>query len=94
MSDRSSAVLSYLETLSHDELIELLHSFATTHEDIRLAIEGKSGVNNTKTRNDTAVEHSRQISQTVPESVTADVYVYHPSHVLVTRNSTAQEKIN
>ena len=94
MSDRSSAVLSYLETLYHDELIELLHSFATTHEDIRLTIEGKSGVNNTKTRNDTAVEHSRQISQTVPESVTADVYVYHPSHVLVTRNSTAQEKIN
>lgn len=41
MSDRSSAVLSYLETLSHDELIELLHSFATTHEDIRLALEEK-----------------------------------------------------
>jgi len=66
----SPAVLSYLETLSHNALIKLIYYFAVTHEDIRLTIEGKSGVNNTKTRNDTAVEHSRQISQTVPEPMT------------------------
>jgi len=48
MSDRSSAVLSYLETLSHDELIELLHSFATTHEDIRLVLEEKVAEESTK----------------------------------------------
>lgn len=93
MSDRSSAVLSYLETLSHDELIELLHSFATTHEDIRLAIEGKVAEESTKNKDAAAVEYNLQImTQTMTESVTADVY--HPWHVLVTRNSTAQEKIN
>ena len=93
MSDRSSAVLSYLGTLSHDELIELLHSFATTHEDIRLALEEKVAEESTKNKDAAAVEYNLQImAQTMPESVTADVY--HPSHVLVTRNSTAQEKIN
>ena len=35
MSEVSSAVVPYLETLSHNELIKLLHSFAITHEDIR-----------------------------------------------------------
>ena len=93
MSDRSSAVLSYLETLSHDELIELLHSFATTHEDIRLVLEEKVAEESTKNKDAAAVEYNLQImAQTMSESVTADVY--HPSHVLVTQNSTAQEKIN
>ena len=93
MSDRSSAVLSYLETLSHDELIELLHSFATTHEDIRLVLEEKVAEESTKNKDAAAVEYNLQImAQTMSESVTADVY--QPSHVLVTRNSTAQEKIN
>ena len=93
MSDRSSAVLSYLETLSHDELIELLHSFATTHEDIRLVLEEKVAEESTKNKDAAAVEYNLQImAQTMPKSVTTDVY--HPSHVLVTRNSTAQEKIN
>jgi len=93
MSDRSSAVLSYLETLSHDELIELLHSFATTHEDIRLALEEKVAEESTKNKDAAAVEYNLQImAQTMPKSVTTDVY--YPSHVLVTRNSAAQEKIN
>lgn len=93
MSDRSPAVLSYLETLSHDELIELLHSFATTHEDIRLVLEEKVAEESTKNKDAAAVEYNLQImAQTMTESVTADVY--HPWHVLVTRNSTAQEKIN
>ncbi|UTC57719.1 hypothetical protein ABK01_05220 [Treponema sp. OMZ 305] len=93
MSDRSSAVLSYLETLSHNELIELLHSFAITYEDIRLALEEKVAEESTKNKDAVAVEYNLQIiAQTMPESATADVY--HPSHVLVTRNSTAQEKIN
>lgn len=93
MSDISAAVLSYLETLSHNELIELLHSFAITHEDIRLALEEKVAEESTKNKDAAAVEYNLQImAQTMPESVTADAY--HPSHVLVTRNSTAQEKIN
>jgi hypothetical protein len=47
----------------------------------------------TKNKDAAAVEYNLQImAQTMSESVTADVY--HPSHVLVTRNSTAQEKIN
>ena len=93
MSDRSSAVLSYLETLSHDELIELLHSFATTHADIRLVLEEKVAEESTKNKDAAAVEYNLQImAQTMPKSVTTDVY--YPSHVLVTRNSAAQEKIN
>ena len=93
MHDISSAVLSYLEALSHNELITLLQSFATTHEDICLAIEEKVAEESTKNKDAAAVEYNLQImAQTMPESVTADVY--HPSHILVTRNSTAQEKIN
>ena len=93
MHDISSAVLSYLEALSHNELITLLQSFATTHEDIRLAIEEKVAEESTKNKDVAAVEYNLQImAQTMPESVTADVY--HPSHILVTWNSTAREKIN
>ena len=93
MPDISPAALSYLEALSHNELITLLQSFATTHEDIRLALEEKVAEESTKNKDAAAVEYNLQImAQTMPESVTADVY--HPSHILVTRNSTTQEKIN
>lgn len=41
MSDISSAVLAYLETLSREKLIELINYFAATHEDIRCTLEKK-----------------------------------------------------
>ena len=49
MSDISTAVLSYLETLSRKDLIELIHSFANAYEDIRFTLEEKSGMENAKT---------------------------------------------
>ena len=62
MHDISSAVLSYLEALSHNELITLLQSFATTHEDIRLAIEEKVAEESTKNKDVAAVEYNRCLS--------------------------------
>lgn len=52
MPDISTAVLSYLETLSCKDLIELIHSFMLTHEDIRLALEEKNSIENAKNKND------------------------------------------
>ena len=76
MTDISTVILSYLETLSHEELIGLIRSFAMTHEDIRLCLEEKR----------TAVIAKGEVS------TAADTFT--PSHSLVNRNSTAQEKIN
>ena len=42
MADISTVTLSYLKTLSHEELIGLIRSFAMVHEDIRLYLEEKS----------------------------------------------------
>ena len=80
MSDISPVVLSYLKTLSRKDLIELIHSFMLTHEDIRLAIEEKAAVQATKNENEAAAD-KQQIPQTA-------------ANALVNRNSTAQEKIN
>ena len=54
MPDIPAVVLSYLETLSRKDLIELMHSFVLTHEDIRLSIEEKSDMENVKNKNDVA----------------------------------------
>ena len=48
MSDISTAVLSYLETLSRKDLIELIHSFANAHEDIRVTLEEKAAIQTPK----------------------------------------------
>lgn len=48
MPDIPAVVLSYLETLSRKDLIELMHSFVLTHEDIRLSLEEKSDMENVK----------------------------------------------
>lgn len=80
MSDISPVVLSYLKTLSHEELIALIHSFANAHEDIRFTLEEKAAVQTTKNENETAAD-KQQIPQTA-------------ANALVNRNSTPQEKIN
>ena len=63
MSDISTAILSYLETLSRKDLIELIHSFVLTHEDIQLALKEKSGMENAKNKNDAVTAYSLQIPQ-------------------------------
>ena len=63
MSDISPVVLSYLKTLSHEELIALIHSFANAHEDIRFTLEEKSGMENAKNKNEAAAAYSLQIPQ-------------------------------
>ncbi len=80
MSDISPVVLSYLKTLSHEELIALIHSFANAHEDIRFTLEEKAAVQTTKNENETAAD-KQQIPQTA-------------ANALVNRNNTPQEKIN
>ncbi|UTD13749.1 DEAD/DEAH box helicase family protein [Treponema denticola] len=80
MPDISPVVLSYLKTLSHEELIALIHSFANAHEDIRFTLEEKAAVQTTKNKNEAAAD-KQQILQTA-------------ANALVNRNSTAQEKIN
>lgn len=65
MPDISAAVLSYLETLSRKDLIELIHSFVLTHEDIRLALEEKSGMENTKNKNDAVTVYGLQFGNYV-----------------------------
>ena len=80
MPDISPVVLSYLKTLSHEELIALIHSFANAHEDIRFTLEEKAAVQTTKNENEAAAD-KQQIPQTA-------------ANALVNRNSTAQEKIN
>ena len=91
MSDISAAVLSYLETLSREELIELIHSFVLTHEDIRLAFEEKSGAENVKEQDETASAHSPQMPQ---KAFTANADTLPLPHAPVNRNSAPQEKIN
>jgi len=85
MSDISSAVLSYLETLSREKLIELINYFAATHEDIRCILEEKAGAVSTK------AEPADIFAQSPPELPAADISTTS-SQVLVTRNSTPQEK--
>lgn len=63
MPDISAAVLSYLETLSREELIELIYSFVLTHEDIRLAFEEKVAVQTTKNENEAITVYGLQILQ-------------------------------
>ncbi|MFC2386745.1 DEAD/DEAH box helicase family protein, partial [Treponema socranskii] len=87
MSDISSAVLSYLETLSREKLIELINYFAATHEDIRCTLEKKAGAVSTK------AEPADIFAQSPPELPEADISTTS-SQVLVTRNSTPQEKID
>lgn len=87
MSDISSAVLSYLETLSREKLIELINYFAATHEDIRCILEEKAGAVSTK------AEPADIFAQSPPELPKADISTTS-SQVLVTRNSTPQEKID
>ncbi len=87
MSDISSAVLSYLETLSRERLIELINYFAATHEDIRCTLEEKAGAVSTK------AEPADIFAQSPPELPEADISTTS-SQVLVTRNSTPQEKID
>ena len=87
MSDISSAVLSYLETLSRKKLIELINYFAATHEDIRCTLEKKAGAVSTK------AEPADIFAQSPPELPEADISTTS-SQVLVTRNSTPQEKID
>ena len=59
MSDISPVVLSYLKTLSHEELIALIHSFANAHEDIRFTLEEKAAVQTTKNENETAADSGK-----------------------------------
>ena len=80
MPDISPVVLSYLKTLSHEELIALIHSFANAHEDIRFTLEEKAAVQTTKNENETAAD-----KQQIPKTA---------ANALVNRNSTPQEKIN
>ena len=87
MSDISSAVLSYLETLSRERLIELINYFAATHEDIRCTLEEKAGAVSTK------AEPADIFAQSPPELPAADISITS-SQTLVTRNSTPQEKID
>ena len=65
MSDISPVVLSYLETLSHEELIALIHSFANAHEDIRFTLEEKSGMENAKNKNDAVTVYGLQFGNCV-----------------------------
>ena len=105
MADISTVILSYLETLSHEELIGLIRSFAMTHEDVLLHLEEKSTAVIAKREVSATVAQKQQMPQTLPtmdaqntlelsssESAAADTFT--PSHPLVNRNSTAQEKIN
>ena len=87
MSDISSAVLSYLETLSREKLIELINYFAATHEDIRFTLEKKAGAVSTK------AEPVDIFAQSPPELAAADIPTTS-SQSLVTRNSTPQQKID
>ena len=87
MSDISSAVLSYLETLSREKLIELINYFAATHEDIRCILEEKAGAVSTK------AEPADIFAQSPPELPAADISITS-SQTLVTRNSTPQGKID
>lgn len=94
MHDISSPVLSYLETLSREKLIELINSFAMTNEDIRLTLEEK------------AAADKQQIPQTVPAIKAQNIFVQSPlripavdtsaasSQSFINRNSTPQEKID
>ena len=66
MSDISPVVLSYLKTLSHEELIALIHSFANAHEDIRFTLEEKSGMENAKNKNETVAAYGLQIAIRFP----------------------------
>ena len=105
MTDISTVILSYLETLSHEELIGLIRSFAMTHEDVLLHLEEKSTAVIAKREVSATVAQKQQMPQTLPtmdaqntlelsssESAAADAFT--PSHPLVNRNSMAQEKIN
>ena len=105
MADISTVILSYLETLSHEELIGLIRSFAMTHEDVLLHLEEKSTAVIAKREVSATVAQKQQMPQTLPtmdaqntlelsssESAAADAFT--PSHPLVNRSSTAQEKIN
>ena len=65
MPDISTAVLSYLETLSCKDLIELIHSFMLTHEDIRLALEEKNSIENAKNKNDAVTVYGLQFGNCV-----------------------------
>lgn len=65
MPDISTAVLSYLETLSCKDLIELIHSFMLTHEDIRLALEEKNSIENAKNKNDAVTVYGLQFGNRV-----------------------------
>ena len=91
MPDISAAVLSYLETLSREELIELIHFFVLTHEDIRLALQEKSGARNVKEQDEAASAHSPQMPQ---KAFTANADMLPLPHAPVNRNSAPQEKIN
>ena len=91
MSDISAAVLSYLETLSREDLIELIHFFVFTHEDIRLALEEKSGAGNVKEQDAAASAHSPRLPQ---KAFTANADMLPLPHAPVNRNSAPQEKIN
>ena len=91
MSDISAAVLSYLETLSREDLIELIHFFVLTHEDIQLAFEEKSGAGNVKEQDEAASAHSPQMPQ---KAFTANADTLPLPHAPVNRNSAPQEKIN
>lgn len=65
MPDISTAVLSYLETLSRKDLIELIHSFANAYEDIRFTLEEKSGMENAKNKNDAVTVYGLQFGNCV-----------------------------
>ena len=56
MPDISSAVLSYLETLPCDKLIELINYLTATHEDIRLLLEEKAAIQTTKNKDEVAAD--------------------------------------
>ena len=95
MPDISPVVLSYLKTLSREELIELIYSFVLTHEDIRLVLEEKSSANN-------AIDIFKYSS---PEPDTTDIFppqaavpaaenIFTLRSAPVNRNSTPQQKID
>ena len=65
MPDISTAVLSYLETLSRKDLIELIHSFMLAYEDIRLALEEKAAVQTTKNKNEAVTVYGLQFGNRV-----------------------------
>ncbi|AIN93396.1 DEAD/DEAH box helicase family protein [Treponema putidum] len=105
MPDISPLVLSYLKTLSHEELIALIHSFANAHEDIRFTLEEKAAVETAKNEDEAAAD-KQQMPQTVPAIKAQNISAQSPlripavdtsttsSNALVNRNSTPQEKID